>query len=108
MTGTRPLADLLRLGIGPLVWFAHFSLSYAAEGVICRPPNPSPAAMLWFGAVTTMLALTYLVVFGFRARRGRDQTDALFLRQATILLTILSALGVIWTAVPIIILRACS
>ena len=34
----RPLADLLRLFIGPGIWFAHFTLVYGAEALICTPP----------------------------------------------------------------------
>ena len=104
MTFVRPLADLLRVGAGPLVWFAHFSLTYGAEGVVCRPPAPSPEAMIWIGAVTTALALLALGGLAFASLRR----DATFLRDAALMLTGLAALGVIWTAAPLAILRACS
>lgn len=107
MTAVRPLSDLLRLGTGPIVWFAHFTLTYGAEVVVCRPPAPSPGAMLWFGATTTALALIALVWFAMASGR-RHSTDGAFLRGANLLLAGLAGLGVIWTAVPLTILRACS
>jgi hypothetical protein len=104
MTSVRPLAGLLRLGAGPLVWFAHFSLTYGAEVVVCRPPAPSPDTMLWFGAATTALALLVLGGLAITSRRR----DATFLPGAALMLTGLAALGVIWTAVPLAILPACT
>lgn len=110
MTFVRPLSALLRLGTGPIVWFVHFTLTYGAEVVVCRPRPPAPDAMPWFGATTTLLALTVLAWFAIASLRrdpAREGTDAAFLRSAALLLSALAALGVIWTAIPITLLRAC-
>jgi hypothetical protein len=110
----RPLADFLWLFVGPGVWFAHFTFLYGAETLLCLPPAASPHAVLWLAAIATALALGTLGAFATmmwrRARTGGREPPAGvgFLRNATLLLTLLSALAVTWTALPVAMLRACT
>lgn len=106
MTRARPFSDLLRLGAGPLIWFAHFSLIYGAEAAMCRPPAPSPGGLLSFGATLTVAALAALGWLAFSEHR-RLTSDA-FLHGAGLLLAGLAALAVLWTAVPLAVLPGCT
>lgn len=107
-----PLTDLLRLFVGPGVWFAHFTFVYGAEALICTPPVARPALMSWAGAAATAAALAALIAFGFMTmRRPVDRTEhtgAAFLRGAALLLALLSGLAVIWTAFPLAVLPVCA
>ena len=63
MSHVRPFTDLLRLFAGPAVWFAHFTVVYGAEALICTPPIGSPRAMVWTGLAATVVALAALIAF---------------------------------------------
>jgi hypothetical protein len=110
---TRPLSDLLRLFVGPVVWFLHLALLYGAEGLICTPPAGSGYAMMWFGAAATigaLVALAILTAVSMRRVAGPPDEDinAAFLRKATLMLALLSAIGVIWTALPVALVPVCA
>lgn len=111
----RPLADLLLLVVGPVVWFAHFTVVYGTEALICTPPVTTGRVMIWIGTAATLVALAVLIVFAAMLLRTRpatekqaDGTGAAFLRGAALLLALLSAVGVIWTAFPIAVLPVCA
>jgi hypothetical protein len=107
----RPLADLLRLFVAPGVWFAHFTVVYGAEALICTPPVTGRGVMIWTGAAATVLALAALVAFAFMQSRPADRTEhtgAAFLHDAALLLALLSGLGVMWTAFPLAVLSFCA
>jgi hypothetical protein len=113
MTRTRPLTDLLRLFIGPGLWFAHFSIVYGAEALICRDAARAHL-MVWTGAAATIVALGALVVFALMLVRQRsaesganDHTGVAFLRGVALLLALLAMLGVAWTALPLLLVKAC-
>lgn len=115
MTPVRPFGDLLRIFVGPGIWFAHFVALYGAEALICTPPTGSSRAMVWTGVVATALALAALVIFALTLWRERvpdeaphEHTGAAFLLATPLLLTILSILAVIWTALPTAALSACT
>ena len=110
---TRPLADLLRLFVGPLVWFLHLVLLYGAEALICTPPAGSGRAMMWLGAAATVAALCALAMLtAAPMRRVKDPQDkhtgAAFLRKAMLLLALLSAIGVTWSALPLALVPVCA
>ena len=96
----RPLADLLQLFTGPAVWFAHFTVVYGAEALICTPPVGSPRAMVWIGAAATIAALGALGAFAVALLRrqrnpksaGRAHRCGIFARCAALLLALLSAM----------------
>ncbi|MBR1189450.1 hypothetical protein [Bradyrhizobium sp. AUGA SZCCT0160] len=110
---TRSLADLLWLLVGPVVWFLHLVVLYGAEALICTPPVGSGRAMMWMGAAATIATLGALAMLAaVSIRRVQDapeeQTDATFLRKTTLLLALLSAIGVIWSALPLALVPVCA
>jgi hypothetical protein len=109
---TRPVADLLRLFIGPVVWFLHLALLYGAEALICTPPVGSGAAMMWLGIAATVAALGTLVFLAAGPPRagGRpsEHMGAAYLHNTTRLLAFLSAIGVIWNALPVALVPVCA
>jgi hypothetical protein len=111
-TRVRPLGDLLRLFVGPGVWFSHFTVVYGAEALICTPPVTGSGVMSWIGAAATAAALAALIAFAFMTmNRPVDRTEhsgAAFLHDAALLLTLLSGLAVIWTAFPLAVLPVCA
>lgn len=109
----RPLADLLRLFIGPAVWFGHFTVLYGAEALICTPPAMSARAMTWVAFVVTIAALIALGVFAASVRRPppedrKEHPSAAFLHTVALLLVVFSTLGVAWTALPAALLPVCA
>jgi hypothetical protein len=108
----RPVADLLLFFGAPGVWFAHLSIVYGAEALICTPPVAAPGAMIWVGAAATAAALAALGAFAFiTMSQPVDRTEhpgVAFMRGTALLLTLLSGLGVIWTAFPLAILPVCA
>ena len=111
----RPFADFLRVLIAPAIWFAHFSLVYAAEALICiGPPAGRGTTMGWIVILATAAALTGLIILAARLLRSgnaapsRSDRGKAWLRRASLPLTLLSVLGVIWTALPAAILPVCT
>jgi len=111
----RPVTDLLWLCIGPGLWFAHFAALYGAEALLCTPPAGSGRVMLWIGAIVTLAVLAALACFAARLTRHDlsedrpdEHTGAAWLRRVALLLALLSAIGVIWSAFPVAFLAACA
>ena len=110
----RPLGDLLRLLIGPGLWFSHLTILYGAEALICTPPMASGRAMIWIASGATIAALGALAVFGAALLRQPPPAErpeehiAAFLHATALLLAVLSALGVVWTASPVALLPVCA
>lgn len=110
---TRPLADLLRLCIAPVVWFLHLALLYGAEALICTPPVGSGRTMMWVDVTATAAALGMLVFLGAASAPSAgglpgQYTGAAFLHDATRLLALLAAIGVIWSALPVVVMPVCA
>ena len=109
---TRSLTDLLWLLVGPVVWFLHLVVLYGAEALTCRPPIGSGRAMMWMGAAATIAALGALAMLAAvsirRVQDAEEQTDAAFLRKTSLLLALLSAVGVIWGALPLALVPVCA
>ncbi len=103
MTRPRPLAELLQVFVGPGLWFAHFAVMYGAEALICRDAAGAHL-MIWTGVAATLAALGALAVFAALLVRERSA----FLRDATLLLALIAMLGVAWTALPLVLVKACS
>ena len=108
---TRPLSEFLRVLVGPVVWFLHLVLLYGAEALTCMPPAGSGRAIIWIGISATAGALGSLVLVAVSVLRpdGRSRhTGATFLRDTTLSLALLSAVGVIWNALPLALVRVCA
>lgn len=106
---TRPFGHALQLIVGPVLWFAHFTLLYGAEALICTPPIASGRGMMWVASAATVAALSALAMVAARLIRAprHDDDDARFLRSSALMLAGLSALGVVWTALPVAMLIVC-
>ena len=111
----RSVGDFLRVLIAPAIWFAHFSVLYAAEALICfGSPGDRGTTMGWTVFLATVPALTGLVIFAVRILRAEDSALPMenqgraLLPRATLLLTLLSVLGIIWTVLPTLVLPACA
>jgi hypothetical protein len=109
----RPLADLLLLLVGPVVWFLHLVVLYGTEALICTPPVGTEQTMMRLGAVATGTAVAVLVILIATPAPGADQrpgehTGAAFLHSTTLLLALLSGIGVIWNALPLALAPVCA
>ncbi len=118
--------SLLSLAAPPLVWAAHFLLSYVTAALYCAkvastggPLGAARAAIVAY----TALALVLLGWLGWRGhvrRRAPSEPTAelaaeggsalarrRFLGNATLLLTCLSALAVLYGALVVVFVRSC-
>ena len=113
--------SLWRITLAPVTWVAHFVTSYAVAAVICaRAPGLLDAARMGLG-LATLLALAVIAWLGWRAwrqwdyRTTGDSTNALgqaedrhqFLGHAAVLLALISAIGVIYGTLPVLLLDTC-
>ncbi|MWD27044.1 hypothetical protein E0K89_006090 [Aquicoccus sp. SCR17] len=113
--------SLLRITFAPLTWALHFVLCYGTVSLACIKgliPLPYTRAGL---IAATGLALALIALIGWRAfvqwdvRRTGDFTNPeghaehrhQFLGHAGFLLAIISAIGVIYTGLPLFILASC-
>lgn len=103
----RPLADLLRIAVAPLIWFLHLSAVYAAEAMICSGILNTWSNIGGIVIVLTMIALLGLAVTGVVIARSAEQGTN-WLRRASLILTYLSAIGVVWTSLPSSLLPSCA
>ena len=107
----RPFGDFLRMLIAPAIWFAHFSLVYAAEALICiGPPAGRGTTMGWTVFLATAAALTGLIILAAGILRAGNTTnqESTWFPRVSLLLTLLCVLGVIWTVLPTLVLPACA
>lgn len=111
----RPFGDFLRVLIAPAIWFAHFSVLYAAEALICIGPQAGRGTTMgWIVMLATAVASTGLIILTVRLLRSgkmaapRSGHSISWLQRTSLLLTLLSALGIIWTTLPTAVLPACA
>lgn len=106
------------------IWAVHFALSYGATAIVCAKWASSPDAVtalrLAIAAATT-LALAGIVMVGWRSWRQWDSLDDhdhehqlakeehrhAFLGHASFLLSIISFIGVVYVALPVLLLKDC-
>jgi hypothetical protein len=109
----RPVRDFLPLLIAPTIWFAHLSILYGTETLICiGPPGGWSTKMGWAAFLATVAALTgmtILLIGLLRPRTSSPRSDesSSWRRRASVTITLLSALGILWTTLPTTILPAC-
>lgn len=111
---------LLSLVNGPIIWMLHFVLCYALVSLICawnlqRRLFGLDMSQLGVGALT-LLALALLaagVTTNYRkwrqTRRGSKRANSLsaFFALVTLMLCGLSAVAVVWVAMPMLMLTNC-
>ena len=106
---TRPVTDLLFAFAGPIVWAGHFFAVYFTEALLCPAQGPVTQTPVWpIGVLLTVFALAAMLVLAMLQRRGATsarRSAALFV---ALPLTLLSALAVIWTTLPMFVLPACA
>lgn len=113
-------ASLFRITLGPLVWAGHFVLLYGTVALVCAKGWPTgllrPALI-----VASLVALAIIFWLGLRAFRqwgvrstgdfshpGAEPEDRhRFLGHAAFLLSIVSAVGVIYATLPLLLIGAC-
>ena len=113
---------LWQLVLGPAVWALHFLACYAAAAVWCAKAPGTDLQPLRLGiAVGTALALALIAWAGWRAWRAWDYLDDRddthggadnesrheFLGHAGFLLCGVSFIGVLFTALPAVLLETC-
>ena len=115
--------SFLVLAAGPLVWGAHFTLSYVTAAVWCAkqpsalvPLTPVRGAIALY-TVVALLAIGVSGVIGYRAHRlpggeapHDDDTPEdrhRFIGFATLLLAGLSALAVVYAALVAVLVETC-
>jgi hypothetical protein len=103
---TRPVTGLLFAFAGPIVWAGHFFAVYLTESLLC--PALGPVTVRPICVFLTVFALAAMLMLAMLQRRGDTfsrQSAALFV---ALPLTLLSALAVIWTTLPMFLLPACA
>lgn len=97
----------------PLIWAAHFFVIYVVTALACARRF---AHIEWMGvgvvpwsiAVATLAALAAIAAIcreGMRGDFAQDSTD--FARWSTVALGALSAVAIVWEAIPAFIVPAC-
>lgn len=115
----REEADSLwRLTLAPVTWAGHFLTSYVTIAVICAK-NPAALPVSRFALVLfTLAALAMIAWLGWKSwrqwdvrgtgksihARGQAEDRHRFLGHAAVLLSIISAIGVLYDSLPILVL----
>lgn len=118
----REEADSLwRITLAPVTWVAHFLLSYIVAAVVCaKVPALLGTARIGLLAAT-VVTLAVIVWLGLRAWRqwdwnntgdytnpeGEAEDRHQFLGHAAVLLALISAIGVIYGTLPVLVLDSC-
>jgi hypothetical protein len=121
-TGTG--TDLWRVIAAPIVWALHFLFCYVYGAVYCEKlgrdaPLAGPT-MVIIGATVVALALIGLSILSLWRVRGRSLTDNdfefehntpeerhRFLSHVALMLCVLSAVAVLYVAIPMLYLSSC-
>lgn len=103
---------LFRTLFGPLLWAVHFSLLYLLHTAFCvmgvRIGDPA-GAMLLSSLLLTLGAVALLAwFFVLRWRSRAVQLANAFLDEASLLLIVLSAAGVVWAGAAAGFIEACA
>lgn len=108
----RPASDLAFAVFGAIVWAAHFSSLYLIQSWLCTVGGDG-SVVRWLGVALTFVAMAALLWFTLRHRHAIDlgspsaRAGSSPTRFAG-MLAALSMLAVVWAAVPLVFLPACS
>ncbi|MCC6887431.1 MAG: hypothetical protein IT536_02635 [Hyphomicrobiales bacterium] len=97
----------------PVVWAAHFLVLNLGHVLICAQTSaPRPGLWLVFAGAVSLAAAALIGFFAMAgrspgARAGTDPQDAFF-RALVFGLATLSIVGVLWTALTVVLIRPCS
>lgn len=115
-------ASLWRITFAPTLWALHFVASYAATAVVCTRLAGGEEAILGLRgliAVLTVLALGGILAIGVRSwiswdlidngtyETTRAESRHAFLSHISFLLSIVSGIGVVFVALPALVLTTC-
>lgn len=114
--------SLWRITFGPTVWALHFAASYAATALVCAKLGPEAVTPLRWGiGLGTLLALALILWLGLQAWRqwdllrdrewendkGTSEDRHQFLGHAAFLLALISFIGVVYVALPALLIESC-
>jgi len=113
--------SLIRITLAPVIWAGHFVICYCTVAVACaKTGDVAP----WRGLLIafTLACLVAIVWVGWRSFRqwdvrhtgeftnpeGRAEDRHQFLGHAAFLLAIISGIGVVYSALPLILIGGCT
>ena len=106
-------SSLMVVSFGPIVWGIHFLWIYSLVGLVCaRYPQTTGAIWLGIGIGTAaaLVAAALPIAFARRDRSEEGQPEAdrrRFMARATLFLCLLSLVGILWDALPILLTQPC-
>lgn len=116
----RETPNLWTLLTPPTVWAAHFLFCYVASAIVCAKAPGMLGTLRLSIAAATVLALALILAAGMQAHRHwgfgsdmpphnepTDEDQRRFLGLATLLLCALSAVSVVFGALPALFISAC-
>lgn len=114
MRRAMPVSDFLWVLSGPTIWAVHFFSIYLVEALLCIGERPSGTVMT--AATSTLTGAALLALLGIVAyrcsfseiRMNTIRNEKGFLAVLTLMLIALSALAVIWVAMPGFWLSVCA
>jgi hypothetical protein len=112
--GRSPVGTVFYILIGPIVWAAHFSVLYFIQSMLCAHGTAERSVPIVIGAATLVAILPlaaapllrHKTAGLFRASGWGAESHAFHGRLMTGL-AILSVAGVIWAAVPALLIDSC-
>ncbi|SHF64611.1 hypothetical protein SAMN05444339_109127 [Loktanella atrilutea] len=120
------VGTLLKISLAPTIWAFHFVICYGATAVWCTKLTASGDTVplqTWLSALT-VAALAGIVACGINGWRtwrrggygedghtpgiGDTESRARFLGHATVLLSVVSFIGVIFVITPVLLIGTCA
>ncbi len=119
-----PKTALWQLIAAPIIWSVHFVVTYGGTAIFCAKVDLGPDALALRGyiGIVTLVALLAIAAMGWLAWRKWDLTDdwdyiheeptdeerTEFLGHAGVLLSVVSAIGVIFVGLPGLVITGCT
>ena len=117
---------LMKITLAPWIWAFHFVICYGATAVWCEKLTASGevGTLRFWLIVVTLVALAGITLCGVMGWRGwthggygedghnpgidDDESRSRFLSHATVLLSVVSFIGVIYVILPVLLIGTCS